>query len=121
VTSQTTVLVPRAATIDGFAEASSSAAGLHVRDLAPLTTLVIQTRNTRYHVVVSQQSSVFVQGGQFFPEPTAARLEGSSLGGSLLKIGWIGVGLCLELCAAGRRIVTSPVCSILRVADGAVQ
>jgi hypothetical protein len=36
-------------------------------------------------------------------------LEGASLGGSFLKVGWIGVGLRMEIRDESRRIVTSPV------------
>jgi hypothetical protein len=46
---------------------------------------------------------VIVTGGQLFQATTR---------GSLLKIGWIGVGLRVEMSLAGRRIVTSPVRSI---------
>jgi len=43
---------------------------------------------------------------------TTAHLNGSSAGGSLLKVAWIGVGLCMEISARGQRIVTSPVRAI---------
>ena len=109
-----TVLVPRAATMDGFVAASSGADGISLRDLDPLTTLHVRTCKSHYRIVISQQTAVFVQGGRFFPEATGARLEGSSLGGSLLKMGWIGIGLCMELWARGRRIVPSPGRSIAR-------
>jgi hypothetical protein len=35
------------------------------------------------------------------------------VGGSFLKVGWIGVGLRMEILADGRRIVTSPVYDIV--------
>jgi hypothetical protein len=52
---------------------------------------------------------VIVKGGQRFHEATRVRLEGATAGGSLLKIGWIGLGLRVEVSVDGRRIVTSPV------------
>ena len=55
---------------------------------------------------------ILVQGGTYFPETTAAELEGSSLGGSLLKQGWIAPGLRMEISTDGRRIVTSRVRSM---------
>lgn len=112
-----TVRVPRVATIDGFVATSSAADGISVRDLDPLTTLHVRTCNSHYRIVIARQSAVFVQGGRFFPEATDARIEGSSAGGSFLKVGWIGVGLCLEIWARGRRIVTSPVRTISRETD----
>lgn len=114
VTTNTSILVPRAATIEGFLAASTASDGLCVRDLEPLTTLHIQTCNSCYRIVISHQTAIFVQGGRFFPEATDARLEGSSAGGTLLKMAWIGVGLCMEIWAHGRRIITSPVRSITR-------
>ncbi|MBI2185593.1 MAG: hypothetical protein HYU37_00550 [Acidobacteria bacterium] len=113
-TSRTSILVPRAATIDGFVAAASAGDGLDVRGLEPLTTLHVRTCNSCYRIVIAKGTAVFVQGGRFFAETTDARLEGSSAGGSLLKLGWIGVGLCMELWAQGQRIVTSPVRSITR-------
>jgi hypothetical protein len=92
--------------------ASSAADGVSLRDLEPLTTLLVRTCNSLYRIVVSQHHSVFVQGGQFFPEMTDARLDGSSFGGSFLKVGWIGVGLRMEFWDGSQRIVTSPVRAI---------
>ena len=45
-----------------------------------------------------------------------ARLR-ASVGGNLLKVGWIGVGLRMEIVAEGRRIVTTAVRSITRLDD----
>lgn len=114
VPSSTAIVVPRAATMDGFLAVSSASDGLSVRDLEPLTTLHVRTCNSSYRIVVAHQTAIFVQGGRFFPDATDARLEGSSAGGTLLKVGWIGVGLCMEIWAGGRRIITSPVRSIAR-------
>lgn len=100
--------------MDGFVAASSASDGLSLRDLEPLTTLRVRTCNSHYRIVISHQTAIYVQGGRFFPESTGARLEGSSFGGSFLKMGWIGVGLCMEIWADGQRIVTSPVQSITR-------
>lgn len=72
----------------------------------------MQTGNTRYRVVVSDGADVVVQGGTFFPDPTHGRIVGSSFSGTFLKVGWIGVGFCMEIVADGRRIVTTAVKSI---------
>lgn len=109
VTESSAVLVPRAATLDGFAAACEGAGGVNLRDIEPLTTLLVRTCNSHYRIVVSRNTAVFVQGGRFFPDVTDARLEGASFGGSFLKMGWIAIGLCMEIWAGGQRIVTSPV------------
>jgi hypothetical protein len=100
-----------AATLDRFTSHVGSAPGVQLRSLAPLTTLLVRTRNTEYRIMVSHgdANTVLVQGGQFFPTPTVACLEGASLGGSFLKVGWIGVGLSMEIRAGEQRIVTTPV------------
>jgi hypothetical protein len=107
-----TIILPRAATLDGFSTDASAAEGLHLDQLEPLTTVVVRTCNSVYRIIVSERSSVRVQGGRFFPDMTAAHLNGASAGGSLLKVAWIGIGLCMEISAGGQRIVTSPVCAI---------
>jgi hypothetical protein len=106
------VVMPRGRSLEDFVAASSSAAGVSIGDLEPFTTLLVRTCNSHYRIVISQNSTVLVQGGTFFPYVTDARLEGSSAGGSFLKLGWIGVGLRMEICARGQRIVTSPVRAI---------
>ena len=106
----------QAATLDGFA-AAASGPGVALRSLKPLTQLRVQTRNTSYRIVVSRDSDIIIQGGTFFPDPTQAHIEGASLGGNLLKVGWIGVGLRMEILVQGRRIVTTAVRSIVREDD----
>ena len=108
--SQSTVI--RAATLDRFVDAVDGVEGVHLRQLPPLTTLLVHTRNSQYRLVVTQGTAIFVQGGAFFPDPTPAHLDGASIGGSCLKVGWIGVGLLMEIRAGGRRIITSPVRAI---------
>jgi len=110
----TTVLMPRAATLEGFADEVSAGDGVNLHDLDPLTTLVVHTCNSLYRIIVSRRTAILVQGGQFFPDVTEGQLHGSSVGGSLLKVAWIGVGLRMEICARGQRIVTSPVRAITR-------
>jgi hypothetical protein len=108
-----TTCISRAATLAGFTSAVSSTSGVHLRDLAPMTTLVVRTRNSEYQIVVASGEEVLVKGGQFFPSLTEARFSGASIGGSFLKVGWIGIGLRMEILADGRRIVTSPVYDIV--------
>ena len=54
-------------------------------------------------------ADVLVRGGSFFPEFTAARLSGCSLGGSFLKLRSVHLGFCIEFALGTRVIVTSPV------------
>lgn len=108
----TSILVQRRATLDGFAADVAGASGVSLRELEPLTVLRVRTRNSIYRIVVSDGSNVLVQGGDFFPETTTGHLSGSGFGGSLLKLGWIGVGLRMEFLSGEQRIVTSRVVEI---------
>ena len=74
-----------------------------------MTTLHVHTRNSLYRIIVSAGDAVLVEGGEFFPSLTPAHFSGASVGGSFLKVGWIGIGLRMEILVDGRRIVTSPV------------
>jgi hypothetical protein len=67
--------------------------------------------NSQYHVTVlnGARGQVLVEGGHHFPEATPAVLQGSTAGASLLKAGWIGVGLHVELRVGPRLIITSRV------------
>ncbi len=51
-----------------------------------------------------------------FPLPGEAQLVGSTLGGSAVKLGWIGRGFCLELLQGGHRVVTTRVRGIRVIA-----
>jgi hypothetical protein len=88
-------------------------AAVDVHSLAPGTALVVETRNSRYCLAMhAEDGDALVQGGHHFQEATTARIDGCTFGGSLMKLGWIAVGCCLELSVRGRRIVTSRVRSI---------
>ena len=88
--------------------------GIHVADLSPLERLVIRTANSTYEIVVlcPATGSVLVRGGAFFPVFMPARLAGSSLGGSFLKLRSIFVGFHMEFALSEGVIITSPVRTI---------
>jgi hypothetical protein len=85
--------------------------GIHVADLSPLERLIIRTANSTYEIVVlcPATGSVLVRGGAFFPVFMPARLAGSSLGGSFLKLRSVHVGFRLELNTDRGFIITSSV------------
>lgn len=88
--------------------------GVSVDRLSPLDRLVVETRHSTYEIVLASAGStaVLVRGGAFFPEFTPARLAGSSLGGSFLKLRSVHIGFCIEFALGNRIIVTSPVRTI---------
>src|SRR5262245_19040405 len=85
---------------------------IYVRELPPATTLVVETKNSSYRIVVMEGSSVCVQGGPYFPEPTSAHLDGARLLGTGLQVDWLEVGLLMTITAGTRRFVTSPIRAI---------
>jgi hypothetical protein len=89
-------------------------AGIDVRALPPGTELEVDTRNSHYRFVILEGggSNASVQGGPYFHEEAKVRINGSILGGSLLKSGWIGLGMCVEILAGSERVSTSRVRSI---------
>jgi hypothetical protein len=102
-------LVASARTLDGFAFELRDADGVDVRELAAGTIVIVRTRRSRYRLVVLEPEAqrVLVSGGDWFPVPTQAQLVGATCGGSMLKPGWISVGLKVELREMDRRITTT--------------
>ena len=111
--------VPRHCTLDGFTHETSTRGGVEIGHLRPLTKLNVQTHNSFYHVTLldPSESIALVQGGRYFQEPSEVYLCGSSYGGTLLKMSWIGFGMRMEILSQGRRVVTSPVLAVETVAD----
>ena len=102
----------RAATLEEIGDLVNDIAGVHLRDLPPFTGLLVWTMNSLYRVVITHWPEVYVQGGAFFPDPTLAYLDGARIGRSCLRVGWIGVGLSVEIRSGRRHIITSPVLAI---------
>lgn len=88
--------------------------GIQLADIRDFSEIEVQTENTLYEITVIDGSAreVLIRGGRFFPAKTAARLAGSSLRGSFLKVGGIYAGFSMEILAGGTNIVTTPVQSI---------
>ena len=88
--------------------------GVQLESMQDMETLTIRTENSTYEVTVicGRTGEILIRGGRFFPEFTAARLAGSSLGGSFLKLRGIYVGFSLEIHFDSRLIITSRVRNI---------
>jgi len=85
--------------------------GVQVDDLQALERLTVRTENSTYEIVLLSPATadVLVRGGAFFPVFMPARLAGSSLGGSFLKLRSIHVGFRLEFSTDRGFIITSAV------------
>jgi hypothetical protein len=96
--------------VNGHIIQSEVEGGVALGDLPPSTVLEIQTQNHRYTAVFLGESQVLISGHpEFCPEPVLVAIAGSTWGGSMLKLRYIGRGMHLEFCHPEYRtpIVTS--------------
>ncbi len=114
--SEQTFVLPRMSLLEGFAELISSSRGVDLTSLAVNDAIQVSTENSEYRIVLLDPIilRVEVQGGDLFAKPTQATVRGATAGGSMIKIGWITVGLQVELVyyPAGNQmqsVLTSPV------------
>src|SRR6185295_15441309 len=73
--------------------------GVQVASLPDMSELIVETKNSIYEITIIEGAGreILIRGGKFFPERTAARLCGSSLRGSFLKVGGIYAGFSMEI------------------------
>ena len=85
--------------------------GVQLESMPDMETLTVRTENSAYEITVisGRTGDILIRGGRFFTEFTPARLAGSSLGGSFLKLRGIYVGFSLEIHFEKRLIITSRV------------
>jgi hypothetical protein len=106
--------IPRYCDLDGGAEISPLLEGVTLMALEDCDMIQVRTRNSDYEIFLLDPKSgrALVRGGKFFAEPVEATVSGSTFGGCMLKAGWLGVGLRMEIFTNGQRTVTSPVQSL---------
>ncbi|HLJ87491.1 MAG TPA: hypothetical protein VKZ53_11760 [Candidatus Angelobacter sp.] len=86
--------------------------GVRLDDLLPGSRLQVTTRNTRYQLVVFIGNTVLITGHSLYcPRPVLVRIHGSTWGGSMLKVRFIGRGMCMEFAHPQFQtpILTSPI------------
>ena len=107
-------VVLRRHTLDGFAFEPGCVEGVALQSLEAGTVLKVITRHSHYRLVLLDpaRKSVLVTGGRLFPETREVCCDGATAGGSVLKVGWIGVGLRLEMSIGRLKITTSRIQSI---------
>jgi len=118
MTSSGAALLNAGASLEQFATAAAASEGVSLRLLAPIAQLEVRTRNSTYQITKLGTGRVMVLGGAFFPVWSEANLCGSTLGGSMLKMDWVGCGFRMEFLHRGARIVTTRVRAI-RIVDAA--
>jgi hypothetical protein len=103
--------IPQHRTLDGFVETTDKLEGVTLKTLKPCDMIHTRTLNSDYEIFLLDPESglALVRGGKYFAEPREAIVSGSNFGGSMLKLGWLGRGLSMELSVNGDRIATSPI------------
>ncbi len=71
--------------------------GVYLEELPPATVLQIRTQNHCYTAVLLGRSNALLSGHpQYCPEPVLVVIAGSTWGGSMLKLHFVGRGMHLE-------------------------
>jgi hypothetical protein len=91
--------------------------GVYMDDLSPGDVIEVETRNHAYRLVNHGRGKALISGHpEFCPNPVMVTVEGSNWGGSLLKVSFIGRGMCLEFRHPDyQTITTSPIVEIRQV------
>jgi len=88
--------------------------GVYLDDLAEGAVLEVETQHHWYTIVISGRGQELISGHpQYCPGPVPVRIAGSTWGGSMLKLRFIGRGMYIEFQhPTYPRIVTSRVVDI---------
>jgi hypothetical protein len=71
-------------------------------------TLLAQTKNTLYRIEKRSESDYYISGHpRYCPEPTKSSIHGSTWGGSMLKVGFVGRGMHLEFSTPEHGTITT--------------
>lgn len=74
--------------------------GILLKDVSGPDESVVEvyTQNSLYEIAIIdvEKGEIAMRGGKYLPEPELSYLRGSTWGGSMTKVGWIGVGMRLE-------------------------
>jgi len=96
--------------------------GINVHNLKPGIIVLVSTKNSTYKIVKGDKDKhhIIVQGGSRFPEPTDSNFAGSTWGGSMIKTGWIGYGMHMEIHVPSvkKSYITSRVWAAKVIGDG---
>ncbi len=71
--------------------------GVFLESLPPGTSLEVETENRAYRVIHQGQGKALISGHpEFCPRPVLVGIHGSTWGGSMLKVGYLGRGMRME-------------------------
>ena len=99
-------------------EQSEKDGGVFLKDIKIGESVKLKTRNTLYTLLRKEEKNYFLSGhDRYCPFPVEATILGSTWGGSMIKIGFLGLGMCMEFStylggASDKIITTTPIESI---------
>jgi|SRR6185436_3138935 len=72
--------------------------GIDLEKLEVGTRIEAKTKNSLYKIFTMGHGKFQVVGGEYFPEKGLhiTRIRGSTFGGSIIKIHWLGIGMHIE-------------------------
>ena len=86
--------------------------GIFLKDMKIGSIIKVQTQNTLYIIKKISDKEYEINGNKTYcPVSTKCFISGSTWGGSMIKVGFIGIGMHLEFCT-NKRITTSTIQSI---------
>lgn len=83
--------------------------GIKLSKLKPGTRVIVTTLYSTYDITIIDGQKVRVKGGKHFAEEMETIFTGSSWGGSLLKLDWIGHDMRMEFAKPPKGLRTSRV------------
>ena len=76
------------------------------------STVIVQTKNSTYFIE-KRSDGQYIKGGSHFPDFEKIHVNGSTFGGSMLKVDFIGIGMHMEVSrSGGRSLVTTAIQSV---------
>lgn len=97
--------------------AAGDVEGIYLSELSAGDVLVIETRNSTYSLVyLGAAAALLAKHSPRLAEPVSVNVLGSTWGGSALMMGFLGVGMCMEVQQLDddRVLITSPIQSLQR-------
>jgi hypothetical protein len=97
-------------TLDRELEVTEQSVGILLKDIGADSFVVAQTRDVTYTLAIvdAAAGTVAVQSdGTSFSEPAVCGLNGSTFGGSMIKVGWIGTDMKIEFNLGNGRVLTT--------------
>lgn len=88
--------------------------GVSLKSLCKGDEVQMITANSTYTIKKTGPEDYLISGNnRYCPQPTPCKIHGSTWGGSMLKIGFIGIGMHLEFSTKDhRRITTSTIATV---------